>query len=135
LATSRTADRAPVGDDRADHGGVIGAVLGVEVLDHLLAAVDVEIDVDVRQRARLVDEALEEQLVLDRVDLGDAQAVGHDRVAGTSPSLTDDPVRSRELHEIPHDQEELREMRALDDGQLVSQLLQRLPGNRAVTGQ
>ena len=83
-------------DDRADHGGVIGAVLVVQVLDHLLAPVDVEVDVDVGQRARLVDEALEEELVLDRVDLGDPQAVGHDRVAGAPPSLADDlPLAAR----------------------------------------
>ena len=124
-----------VGDDGADHGGVIGAVLGVEVLDHLLAPVDVEVDVDVGQRARLVDEALEEELVLDRVDLGDAEAVGHDRVAGAPPSLADDVVRARELHEVPHDQEELGEVGPIDDLELVGELAQRALGNRLVTAQ
>ncbi len=109
------------------------AVAGVEVLDHLLAAVDVEVDVDVRQRPRLVDEALEEELVGDRVDLGDAQAVGHDRVAGTPPPLADDPVLPRELHQVPHDQEELGQVGPLDDLQLVGQLLHRLPGNGPIT--
>ncbi len=122
-----------VGDDVADHGRVIDAIAAVEVLDDLLAAVDVEVDVDVGQGARLVDEALEQELVLDGVDLGDAQAVGHDRVAGTPPPLADDPVPPRELHEVPHDQEELGQVRAVDDGQLVGQLLEGLLGNRADT--
>ena len=125
----------PVGDDRADHRRVIGAVAFVEVLDHLLAAVDVEVDVDVGQRPRLVDEALEEELVRDRVDLGDAEAVGHDRVAGAPPPLADDPAFAGELHQVPDDEEELGEVRALDDIELVGQLLQRLPGNRLVTEQ
>jgi hypothetical protein len=123
----------PVGDDGADHGRVILAVAVVEVLDHLLATVDVEVDVDVRQRPRLVDEALEQELVLDRVDLGDAQAVGHDRVAGASPSLPDDAALARELHQVPDDQEELRQVGALDDVQLVRQLLHGLLGNWPVT--
>ena len=123
----------PVRDDRADHGGVIGAVAGVEVLDHLLAPVHVEVDIDIGQRARLVDETLEEELVLDRVDLGDAQAVGHDRVAGAPPPLADDPALASELHQVPHDEEELGEVGAVDDVQLMGQLRQRTLGNRPIT--
>jgi hypothetical protein len=114
---------------------VIGAVAPVEVLDHLLAAVHVEVDVDVGEGAGLVDEALEEEVVLDRVDLGDAEAVGHDRIAGAPPPLTDDPVAPRELHQVPDDQEELRQVRPLDDVELVGELLHRPLGNGAVTGQ
>ena len=126
---------SPVRDDRADHGGVISAVLVVQVLDHLLAPVHVEVDVDVGQRACLVDEALEEELVLDRVDLGDPQAVGHDRVAGAPPPLADDLSLPRELHQVPHDQEELGQVRALDDVELVRHLLQRLLRHRPVPAQ
>jgi hypothetical protein len=112
---------------------VIGAVLVVEVLDHLFAAVDVEVDVDVRQRPRLVDEALEQELVLDRIHLGDAQAIGHDRVAGAPPALPDDSALARELHQVPDDQEELRQVGALDDVQLMRQLLDGLLGNGPIT--
>ena len=122
-----------VGDDGADHGGVVLAVAGVEVLDDLLAAVDVEVDVDVRQRARLVDEALEEELVGDRVDLGDAQAVGHDRVTGAPPPLADDLAAPRELHQVPDDEEELGQVGAVDDVELVRQLVECTLGNRAIT--
>jgi hypothetical protein len=71
--------------------------------------------------------------VLDRIHLGDAQAVGHDRVAGAAPSLPDDPALARELHQVPHDQEELGQVGALDDVQLVRQLLDRLLGNGPIT--
>jgi hypothetical protein len=83
--------------------------------------------------ARLVDEALEEELVLDRVDLGDPQAVGHDRVAGAPPPLADDPAGTGELHEVPHDEEELGEVRAVDDVELMGQLRQGALGDRPVT--
>ena len=108
-----------VGDHVADHGRVVGAVPAVDVLDHLLATVDVEVDVDVGKGARLVDEALEEELVLDGIDLGDAQGVGHDRVTGAPPPLADDVFRSRVFHQVPDDQEELGQVGAVDDSQLV----------------
>ena len=53
------------------------------VLHHALAAVHREVDVDVGHRlAARVEEALEQQVVADRVDVGDAQRVGHQRAGG-----------------------------------------------------
>src|ERR1700704_4137517 len=69
------------GDDVADHPGPLPAVLVVDVLDDLLAMLGREVDVDVgRRRHLLVEEALEEEVVLDRIDPGDAEHVGDDRV-------------------------------------------------------
>ena len=52
----------------------LAAVLRDHVLHHALAAVHREVDVDVRHRlAARVEEALEEQVVADRVDVGDAE--------------------------------------------------------------
>ena len=63
------------GDDLRD---VLAPVLARDVVDHLAAAALAEVDVDVRQRDALgVQEALEQQVELQRVDVGDAQAVGH----------------------------------------------------------
>ena len=42
----------PVGDDVGDLRGVLAAVLGVDVLDHLLAPVGLDVDVDVRRPVR-----------------------------------------------------------------------------------
>ena len=67
------------GDDLRD---AVGAVLLAHVADHLVAALEAEVDVDVGHRPALgVQEALEEQVVLDRVEVGDAERPG-DQAAG-----------------------------------------------------
>ena len=71
--------------------------------------------------------------MLDGIDLGDAQGVGHDRVAGAPPPLADDVVRPRVLHQVPDDQEELGQVGAVDDPQLVRQLLEGSLGNGPIT--
>ena len=115
----------PVRHEVADHAGVLGAVALVDVLDDLLAARRGEVDVHVRVgRAALVDEALEEQLVADGVDAGDAQRVGHDRIARAAPTLRGDAALAAEAHEVPADEEELGEAGALDDLELVGHLLE-----------
>ena len=69
----------PEGDDLGD---VLAAVLAGHVLDDFAAPPLAEIDVDVGQRHPLgIEEALEDQVVGDRIDIGDAQAVG-DEAAG-----------------------------------------------------
>ncbi len=121
------ADRraGPVGDEVADHAGVGRAVALVDVLDDLLAARRGEVDVHVRVGgAALVDEALEEELVADGVDARDAQGVGDDRVAGAAPTLRRDAALPAEAHEVPADEEELRQAGPLDDLQLVGHLLE-----------
>ena len=102
-----------------------GAVALVDVLDDLLAPRRGEVDVDVGiGRAALVDEALEEQLVADGVDAGDAQGVGHDGVAGAAAALGRDAALAAEAHQVPADEEELGQAGALDDLQLVRHLLE-----------
>ena len=61
-----------------------------DVLQHVLAAVLGEVEVDVGRRHALgVDEALEEQVVLDGVDVRDPQQVGHDRAGGGATARPD----------------------------------------------
>src|SRR5437773_2093510 len=65
-----------IGDDVAHHRRIALAVLLVDVLDDLLAVVRRDIEVDVRHRAAVLgEEPLEEELVLDRIDLGDVEHV------------------------------------------------------------
>ena len=83
-----------------------------------------EIDVDVRDAGHLlVQEALEEQVVRDGVDPGDAQHVGDDRVGCRASALSGDPVLAGEAHEVPVDEEELGKARLLDHLQLPLQAL------------
>ncbi len=68
--------------ERDDLRDVLAAVLPRDVLDHLAAAPLAEVDVDIGQRHALgIQEALEDQIEVERIDVGDAQAV-RDEAAG-----------------------------------------------------
>ena len=94
LAVAVAEDAADVADrrpgehrpERDDLGDVVRAVLAGDVGDDLVAPVVLEVDVDVGHRHPVgVEEALERQLVGDRVDRRDAEGVGHDRCPGRCP--------------------------------------------------
>ena len=71
------ADRraAAIGDHGRGDAGALAAVFVVDVLDHLLAPLVLEIDVDVGRLVALGrDEALEQQIAAVGIDLGDAEA-------------------------------------------------------------
>ena len=94
----------------ADDGGAdrrpLAAVAVVDVLDHLLAALVLEVDVDVgRLAAAGRDEALEQQVVLGRVHRGDAQHVADRRVGGRAAALAEDALSPREADDLVHRQE------------------------------
>ena len=115
----------PEGDDLRD---AVAPVLLGDVVDHPLAAGDGEVDVHVGQvGAGRVEEALEEQAVAHRVDVGDLQAVGGERAGGRAAARADaDPVRLREVDEVPDDQEVVGEAHLLDRLQLELEPLAQL---------
>src|SRR2546426_11023638 len=122
------------GDDVADHPGPLPSVLVVDVLDYLLAVLGGEIDVDVRgARHLLMQEALEEEVVLDGIDARDAKHVSDDRVGGGSPPLARHALLASEAHEVPVDEEELREPRLLDHLQLALKPLGHCERDRPVS--
>ena len=93
------ADRRP-GEHRAerdDLGDVVVAVLAGDVGDDLVAPAVLEVDVDVGHRHPVgVEEALERQLVVDRVDRRDAEGVGDDRARARCPGRSSgSPARGR----------------------------------------
>ena len=112
----------PEGDDVGDHPGAVRAVFLVHVLQHLLAMVGGEIDVDVgRSLVVLMQESLEEQVVRDGIDTRDAEQVRDDGVGRTAASLSGNAALAGEPHDVPRDQEELRKVRLLDDVELALQ--------------
>ena len=99
----------------------VAAVLARDVVDDLAAAALAEVDVDIGQRHALgVEEALEDQVELDRIDVGDLQAPGDDRAGGRAAARADrNAVLAREADEIPHDQEVPAVLHLLDHGDFV----------------
>jgi hypothetical protein len=107
-------------DDVGDLCRVESAVLGVHPLDDLLAAVGVEVDVDVGLLgAHAREEALEGQLVEDRVDGGDHEQVADGRVGGRATTLAQDAAAPRERDDVVHDQEVAGEVLLLDHRELA----------------
>ena len=119
----RVAHRRPCLDlaEGDDLGDVVASVLLRRVADHVVAVAGVEVHVDVGHRhPRRVQEAFEQEVVLDRVEIRDPQRVGH-RAAGGRATAGPDPdvVVAGELDQVPGDQEVGREPHAVDDTELV----------------
>ena len=76
----RLGGHAVEGDDL---GHLVFAVALGDVIDHLAAALDAEVGVNIRHRLALgVEEALKQQPMDDRIDVGDPQGVGHQGAGG-----------------------------------------------------
>ena len=120
------------GGEGDDLGDVVAAVALGGVADHLVPIAGVEVHVDVGHRhARRVEEALEQQVVLDGIEVGDAQRVGH-RAAGrrAAPRTHADVRLAGVADEVPHDEEVRAEPHVGDDLQLVGQPLDDVVGHR-----
>ena len=130
------ADHGPGGHgaERDDLGDTLLAVLLLDVLDHLVALQVAEIDVDVRHADPLrIEEALEEQVVLERVDIGNPQAVGDQAARGRAAARPDrDAHLARLVDQVADNQEVAGETGALDNVQLVGQPLLDLRADFAV---
>ena len=69
--------------------------------------------------ALLVEEALEEEVVLERIDVGDPEAVGDEATGAGAPAGADgNIVGLGEAHEVAHDEEVTGEAHAADDVEL-----------------
>ena len=119
----------PVADDLAHHARAVPAVLLVDVLQHLLAPLVLEVHVDVRRLLALhAQEALEEQPHAHRINGRDAQRVAHRRVGRAPAPLAEDAPRAREAHDVPDGQEVAREVQGRDELELVLDLLHHVLG-------
>ena len=97
----------PVGDDVGHLGRVAPAVALVDVLDGLLPASALDVDVDVGRAVALGrQEPLEQQAERHGVGVGDAERVADRRVGGAAPPLAVDVGLAAEADDVPHHQEE-----------------------------
>ena len=134
------ADRAAhaVGGEDRDQRGVVAPPALVDTLDQLGADVAREVEVDVGQRVQLlVEEAPDEEVVVDRVDVREPDQVADhrgDRGAAAAPRReVGDASRGagpahvagyllRQLEDLEVDQEEPGEVVQLDEPQLLDEL-------------
>ena len=79
-----------------------------DVADEFVAAVGLDIDIDIGHAATVgVEEALEEQFVLDRIDAGDPQAVRGQAIGGAAASTDADAHPPGRAHDVVDAEEEL----------------------------
>ena len=91
------ADRraAAIGDHGRGDAGAVATVAPVDILDHLLAPLMLEIDVDIGRLFPLRrDEALEQQIDLGRVHIGDGEAVADRGVGRRAAALAENADRA-----------------------------------------
>ena len=107
-----------VGDDLRD---ALAAVLLRDVLDDAVAAVHAEVDVEVGHRHAFgIQESFEQQVVLQRIDVGDPEAERDERSrAGAAAGTDRHAVAARPADEVRDDQEVAREAHLHDDVELA----------------
>ena len=105
---------------RCDLANTISAVFVAHVTDHPITAFLTKIDIEVGHRHPLrIQKSLEQQVVFQRIKIGDAERIGHQR---TRPGATTRPHRHtiifRPRDEIRHDQKVTGEAHLQDHADL-----------------
>ena len=86
---------------RGGEPGAQAAVLIVDILHDLLAPLVLEIDIDVGRLVALGgDEALEEEIVLVGIDLGDAEAKADGGIGRRATPLHENAVVAGKAHDV-----------------------------------
>ncbi len=111
------------GPERDDLRHVLAAVLLGDVGDHLAATPFAEVDVDIWQRHAVgIQEPLEVQVEVQRIDVRDPKAVGHEAAdRRTAAGAHGNPPLAGVAHEVPDDQEIALVVHAADDADLERQ--------------
>ena len=117
VAHHRLGRHGAEGDDLTD---AVAAVLRSHIIDDLVAAVHAEVDVEIGHRHPFgVEEALEQQVVRQRVEVGDAQRPRHQRTGTRAAARADrDVVVLGPVDEVGDDQEVAGEPHRDDDVEL-----------------
>ncbi len=105
-------------------------------IDHLVASVRGEVDIDIGIRlTTLIEEALKDQVVPNRVDARNAEQIRNHRITGAAATLRRNAVAMRTAHDVGAEQKEFGEPRALNRRELVRNAARQLVATlRVATG-
>src|SRR5262249_46307976 len=108
--------------DRGADRSAFASIAPVDVLDHLLAPLVLEVDVDVgRLVAVLRDEAGEQEAALVRIDRGDAEAIADRAVGRRAAALAEDALAAGERDHVVDGQEITRVVELGDDREFLGE--------------
>src|SRR5208337_2606847 len=114
----------PVANDGGSKACAMPAEAVIDILDHLLAPLMLEIHVDIgRLIARVRDEALEKEVRAGGIDLGDAKGITDGRIGGRTAPLMQNVLIPRETDDVLHREEKRRVFEPGDQLELVADLL------------
>jgi hypothetical protein len=115
---------AAITDDVGRHGGTMFPVTPIHFLDHAFAAIAArQIEIDVRPAfPALAQETLENEIVADRIDRRDPEAITNRAVRSATATLDHNVVFAAKIDDVPDDQKITGEPEALDEAEFFFQL-------------
>ena len=122
IAHHRLRRHGAVGNDLRD---AVAAVFLRHIVDHPVAPFHAEVDIEVRQGDTLgVEETFEQQVELQRIEIGDLQGIGHQRAsAGTTSGADGNAVVLGPLDKVGNDKEVAGKAHIVDYVQLDLQAI------------
>ena len=114
---------AAISDDVRGHGGAVFAVTPVNFLDDALppiAARQIEIDIG-PAFAAFAEKAFEDEIVADRIDRRDAEAITNGAIRRAAAALDHDVVFPAKIDDVPDDQKITGESEPPDEAQFFFQ--------------
>jgi hypothetical protein len=98
----------------------------IDVLDHLLASIGGDVNIDVGRGSPFRGQkTLEDEVARNRIDGADIQKVGYEGVGRTAPSLTANSGLSGEADDVPDNEEVVGQPQLLDHRELSLQEIYR----------
>src|SRR5207248_2506362 len=95
-------------------------VLLADIGDHFLTAILAEVDIDIGcLGSARVKEALEEEVILQGIDVAEAQDVADKGTAGGAARSRRDPLFDGKAHEVRHDEEIAGKAHPANDAKLM----------------
>ena len=113
----------------------VGTVFAADILDHRLSALWFKVHVNIRHGYSLrIQETFKEQIIPDRVQLGDPKCIGNQASCGRTSSRTNhDIVVPGIFDKIPYDEKVIYISHIFDSRQLIIQALFQLLCYRMIT--